>query len=235
MSQPAFYARTGSFLGDLVTLLHLPYTAWHLAYVAAGAALAPQLDWVVLAGTLLAFAFGLGVGAHALDELHDRPLSTSLTPTTLRALGWGGLAAGAAMAVAAAVVISPFALVLGAVGALLAAAYALEWSAAIHSSMGFALSWGAFPVLVGHWAQTESLSLAAILLAVAATCSALVQRRLSTPARQLRRMDSTVDVRVGSERWSGERLIATWEAPLGWLAVAHVLVALALLAAHLPF
>ena len=38
-SRPAFYARTGSPMADFVTLLHLPYTMWHLSYVAIGAAL----------------------------------------------------------------------------------------------------------------------------------------------------------------------------------------------------
>ena len=70
--RPAFYARPGSIRGDLIALLHPPYTAWHLAYVAIGAALAPTLDWTLLAGTLAAFFLGTGVGAHALDEWHDR-------------------------------------------------------------------------------------------------------------------------------------------------------------------
>ena len=30
-AQPAFYARTGAPWGDLFTLLHLPYTPWHLS------------------------------------------------------------------------------------------------------------------------------------------------------------------------------------------------------------
>ena len=175
-SRRAFYAKTGSRFGDLVTLLHLPYTMWHLSYVAIGAALAPQIDAVRLAGTLLAFFFGLGIGAHALDELYDRPLATGLSPGTLRVLGWGGLIAGGVLAVVAAFVISPVALAWGAAGLLLAAAYALEWSRWVHSNLGFALAWGAFPVLVGYWAQTESLSLAVVVIAAAATAFSMAQR-----------------------------------------------------------
>ena len=66
-SRPAFYAHTGTGLGDLVTLLHVPYTMWHLSYVAIGAAMAPRIDAWRLVGTLLAFVFGLGIGAHALE------------------------------------------------------------------------------------------------------------------------------------------------------------------------
>jgi hypothetical protein len=231
---PAFYARTGSRWGDVITLLHLPYTAWHLSYVAIGAALAPRIDALRFLGTLLAFAFGLGIGAHALDELHDRPLSTRLSPRTLRMLGWGGLGAGGALAIAASVVISPLALAWGAAGLLLAAAYALEWSRWLHSTLGFGLAWGGFPVLVGYWAQTESLSLAVAVVAAAATALSMAQRALSTPARHVRRRAITATAEIGEERWDRSALLATWERPLRLLALAHVLLAVGLLLIHLP-
>ncbi len=230
----AFYARTGSGLSDLVTLLHLPYTMWHLSYVAIGAAMAPQIDAIRLAGTLLAFAFGLGIGAHALDELRDRPLSTGLSSGTLLVLGWGGLSAGAALAVAASMVISPVALAWGAGGVVLAAAYALEWSRWVHSTVGFALAWGGFPVLVGYWAQTESLSLAVVVVAAAATALSMAQRALSTPARHVRRKVADATAEIGETRWDRSTLLATWERPLQLLALAHVLLAIGLLLTHLP-
>ena len=233
-SSPAFYARTGSRMGDLVTLLHLPYTMWHLSYVAIGAAIAAQIDGVRLAGTLLAFAFGLGIGAHALDELHDRPLSTSLSPRTLRLLGWGGLSVAGALAIAASVVISPVALAWGTLGVLLAAGYALEWSFWLHSTVGFAIAWGAFPVLVGYWAQTESLSLAAVVVAAAAAVLSMAQRVLSTPARHVRRNVSDANAEIGEELWDRSMLLATWERPLQLLALAHVLLAIGLLLTHVP-
>ena len=232
-SRPAFYARPGSRLGDLVALLHLPYTLWHLSYVVIGASLAPELDPVRLWGTVLAFALGLGVGAHALDELLDRPLSTQLSTRVLRVLGWGGLAAGGAVAVAASFVISPVALAWGACGVLLAAAYSLEWSRWVHSTQGFALAWGAFPVLVGNWAQTESLSLPVAVVAAAAALLAMTQRALSTPARHIRRRTPDANAQIGEERWDRSMLLATWDRPLKLLAAAHVLLAVGLLLTHL--
>jgi hypothetical protein len=233
-SRPAFYAVTGSRFGDLVTLLHLPYLMWHLSYVAIGAAMAPQIDAPRLAGSLFAFGFGVGIGAHALDELHDRPLATGLSSGTLRVLGWGGLLAGATLAVAAAVVISPVAHAWGAGGVLLAAAYALEWSVWIHSTAGFGLAWGAFPVLVGYWAQTESISMAVVVVAVAATFFSMAQRTLSTPARHVRRAVADATAEIGDASWSRSTLLATWERPLRLLAIAHVLLAIGLLLGHLP-
>lgn len=230
---PAFYARTGTPVGDLITLLHIPYTIWHLSYVVIGAALAPSVDWLILVGTVAAFAFGLGVGAHALDELHDRPLSTGLSELSLRLLGWGGLALGGAFAVVAAFAISPVALAWGAAGVALAAAYALEWPHWVHSTLGFGLAWGAFPVLVGYWGQVEALSPAALTVAAAATVLSMVQRTLSTPARRLRRETDAASASTGEGTWNTSDLLETWERPLQLLVVAHVLLAIGLLAGHL--
>src|SRR5262245_22489778 len=94
--RPAFYAATGP-AGDWWTLLHPPYTAWHLSYVAIGAALAPHLDAERLVATLLAFFLAVGIAAHALDELNGRPLRTSIPSSVL--------AGSAAVALTGAVVI----------------------------------------------------------------------------------------------------------------------------------
>ena len=67
LERPAFYAlRPGG--GGPSDVLHPPYTAWNLANVAIGAALAPHLYVNRLLATLGAFLLGVGVCAHALDE-----------------------------------------------------------------------------------------------------------------------------------------------------------------------
>src|SRR4029453_8654048 len=91
--RPAFYALQPGGWRDLVTLLHPPYTAWHLSYVALGAATAPQSHSDRLLPALACLFPAGGVRAHALDELHGRPLGTQLsdrTLVTLAALGLGG-------------------------------------------------------------------------------------------------------------------------------------------------
>jgi hypothetical protein len=236
-TQPAFYSRTGSTAGDLLALLHLPYTAWHLSYVVYGACLAAELDGVRLAGTLAAFFFGTGIAAHALDEWFSRPMGTRLGDRVLLGLGVGGLAAGAALAVAGVFVISPWTLAWAAAGIFLVMAYSLEWHPLLHSDLTFALAWGAFPVLAGYWAQTEQLGAAALLVAFAATLISLAQRALSRPARYLRRNASdawtVIEVSGSEERWTHERLLATWEWPLKLLAAAVVVLAAGLLVMRL--
>src|SRR5918995_5892108 len=68
LTRPAFYALRAGGWRDYVTLLHVPYTAWHLAYVTIGAALAPEFSVSRLWPTLVAFGLAVGIGAHALDE-----------------------------------------------------------------------------------------------------------------------------------------------------------------------
>lgn len=239
MKRPAFYAPTGSTRGDLLAILHPPYTAWHVSHVALGAGLAPTMDWPVLAGTLLAFALGTGVGAHALDEWHGRPLRTSLTDGTLLAVGLIGLGGAVALAVLGAVVLSPWVLAWALAGVVLATGYALEVPAWLHTSLGFAAAWGGFPVLVGYWAQTTTVSPAAVAAAAAATVFSLAQRALSTPARHVRRDVDHAELwlqRGGqTDRWDEVRVLATWERPLRLLSWGMVTLASALLATHLPF
>lgn len=230
----AWYARRGSTGADLITLLHLPYTLWHLGYVTIGAALAPRLDGRVLGGTLLAFGVGLGVSAHALDELNGHPLGTKLSDRVLVALALGGFVVVAALAVAGVFEVSPWVLVWAGAGMAIATGYCLEWLPILHTVVGFGLAWGAFPVLAGYWAQTTSLSPAAAVAAAAAVLLSMVQRSLSTPARFVRRSTShaAVGFDPGVPGWNGAQLLRTWESPLKLLGAAVVVLAVALVLAH---
>lgn len=226
----AYYARSGSTGRDLVALLHPPYTLWHLSYVAMGASLTADIDWARLSGTLAAFLLGLGVAAHALDEVHTRPLGTGLSDRVLWSLGVGGMAAAAGVGVIGAYHISAWVLAWAAAGIALAVGYALEWPRALHSNIGFALAWGSFPVLVGYWAQAESLSPEVLLAAGAAALLSTAQRRLSTPARFVRRETSYASAVFDAQRaWDESELLETWEAPMRALVWAMPLLAVALL------
>ncbi len=232
MSEPAFYARTGSPGRDLISLLHVPYTLWHLAYVAIGAAVAATVDWGVLGGTLAAFAIGLGIGAHALDEVKSRPLGTGLSDRYLRRLGTGAMIVSLVIAGIGAVVISPWVMAWAAVGIALAIGYALEWPL-IHTDLGFGLAWGAFPVIVGYWAQSLTLDGPILVVAAAATLLSLAQRALSTPARFVRRRTVEAMARFDDGEWDRLDLLLTWEKPLRLLTWTTVTLAVGLLLGHL--
>jgi hypothetical protein len=195
LAGPAFYAagRPGRWR-DVRALLHPPYTAWHLSYVVLGAVVAPRVNWTTLAGTLLAFFLAVGVAAHALDELQGRPLATSFPSSTL----WVAAAAALAGAIALGVVglhrVGPGLVVFIVVGTAMVVGYNLElFGGLVHNDLGFALAWGAFPVLTSAYAQTRSVSWPAAVLAGAAALFSLAQRSLSTPVRLLRRTVTKVE------------------------------------------
>lgn len=236
VKRPAYYAPVGSRSGDLVAVLHPPYTAWHLSHVAIGAALAPDIDWRVLAATLLAFFFGTGIAAHALDEKNGRPLHTTLSDRLLTLLAVGGFVGAAAVAAIGAIELSPWVLVWALAGVVLAAGYALERPRALHTTLGFGLAWGGFPVLVGYWAQARTITIGAVAVAGAATLISMAQRTLSTPARYLRRNTESAEMILfrddHEERWNDERILTTWERPLRLLAWAMVTLSVGMLAAR---
>jgi hypothetical protein len=235
--RPAFYAGgngTGG-LRDWVTLLHPPYTAWHLSYVAIGAAMAQHFALWKLAGTLVAFFLAVGVGAHALDELAGRPLRTGIPSRTLMVM--------AAASVTVPVVVGllyggwpllPFIVV----GAVLVVGYNLELGhGVLHNGVGFALGWGAFPVLTGCYAQDFSLSGVALVAAGAASLLSLGQRALSLRARALRRRTLSVHgeiVQTDGTVVELDRavLLAPLEEAMRWFAGSVVLLAIALVLAR---
>ena len=171
-----------------MTLLHLPYTAWHLSYVVVGGCLAASVAWGRLGLTVLAFALAMGVGAHALDELNGRPLRTRSRPAcSSRSRSPRSLSA-CAIGIAVAVETTLWLVPLVALGAFLVPAYNLELlGGRIHTDLGFALAWGAFPVVTAYVAQTGEIRAEAVLAAGWATLLSLAQRRLSTQVRRLRR------------------------------------------------
>jgi hypothetical protein len=188
VTRPAFYALERGGWRDYVTLLHPPYTAWHLSYVAIGAALAPEPDWGRLMATLAAFFLALGIGAHALDELQGRPLRTEIPTAALWALALGSIAGAVVIGAVAALFWTPWLFAFVAAGAFLVFAYNLElFGGAFHTDLWFALAWGAFPLLTGYFAVAEELSLEALLAAVFAVATSLAQRTLSTQVRGVRR------------------------------------------------
>jgi hypothetical protein len=235
VARPAFYAtrRAGGWR-DWWTLLHPPYTAWHLSYVVIGATLAPRTDGGRLAATLVAFFFAVGVSAHALDELHGRPLRTSIASAWLAVLGAGGLVVACGLGAAGVATVGPGLLVFVAVGPLLVLAYNLElFGGWIHTDVGFAAAWGAFPVLVGYYVQAGRLDATAIAAAGAALGLSLAQRSLSTPARALRRRVASVDAALTTtdgrvRHLDLPQLLAPLERALAVLSWSMVLLAVAL-------
>lgn len=238
-ARPAFYALASGGWRDLITILHPPYTAWHLSYVAIGAALAPTFVLWRLGVTLGAFFLALGVGCHALDELAGRPLGTQMSRTALISLAVGGLGGAVALGIVGAVIVSAWLIPLIATGTFLALAYNLElFGGRFHSDLWFAIGWGAFPAFTGWFVEALDVRVEALLIALFCLLLSLAQRRLSTPARNLRRRTVSVTghqvLRDGQVLELNEAsVLAPLEGALSAMWMAMVVLAAALVVSRL--
>ena len=203
--RPAFYALGRGGWRDYVTLLHPPYTLWHLSYVAAGAAVAPHFHLDRMLWGIAAFFLAMGIAAHALDELKGRPLRTAIPSWALVAIAVTALAGAIAIGIGAAAAWGWGLLAFVAVGAVLVPAYNLEL--ALHTDPGFALAWGAFPALTGYFVEAQTLRVEAVAVAGSAFLLSLAQRTLSTPVRRARREQATT---AGIEPLERALRLLTW-------------------------
>jgi hypothetical protein len=239
VSRPAYYAARQGAWRDWWTLLHPPYTAWHLSYVVIGAALAPQVSVSALIATLIAFFLAVGLSAHALDELRGRPLQTRIPSAALIAVAAAGLAGAVALGVVGITRAGWGLLPFMVIGPVLVIAYNAElFGGIIHTDLGFAAAWGAFPVLTAYAAQTGGLALAPVLAAAGALALSAAQRFLSTPARTIRRRTAQVDgiltLATGETmRIDSATLLAPLEHALRAMSWAIVLLAASLAVARL--
>jgi len=196
--RPAFYALRPGGWRDLVTVLHPPYTAWHLANVGFGAAAASQIHTDRFLATLAAFFLALGISAHTLDELNGRPLGTQLSDRTLITLAVVALAGAIGIGIAGCFMVSATLIPFVLAGSFFVVAYNLElFGGRFHNAFWLAFAWAAFPALTSWWVNTLSLASLKVDVAgvlVAAGCFGLVsvQRILSTPVRTLRRRTVSV-------------------------------------------
>ena len=221
--RPAFYALRPGGWRDLVTILHPPYTAWHLTNVAFGAVAASQIHTDRFVATLAAFFLALGISAHSLDELNGRPLQTQLSDRALIGLAVVSLAGAIGIGVAGCFIVSATLAPFVVAGGFFVIAYNLElFGGRFHTDFWLAFAWAAFPALTSWWVNTLSFGSLKVDVAgalVAAGCFGLVsvQRRLSTPVRRLRR--KTVSV-TGEQRLDDGTVIPLTvkelSAPLDW-------------------
>jgi hypothetical protein len=237
--RPAFYALPSGGWRDYVTLLHPPYTLWHLSYVAIGAALAPHLTVGRLLLALAAFFLAVGIGAHALDELNGRPLRTQIPNGMLAGLATASIGAAVAIGIWASVAYTFWLAPFVAAGGFIVCAYNLElFGGLFHGDAWFALAWGSFPLLAAYLVVAERLTAEALLAALFAALLSLAQRHLSTQVRTMRRRVVAVSGTLvlhggGREPVTARTLTEAPEAALRALTLAVIALAASLLVLRL--
>ena len=230
--RPAYYALAPGSWRDYATVLHPPYTLWHLSFVALGAALSPTLFLDRLAGVLLAFFLAVGIGAHALDELKGRPLRTRIPGPVLIGAAVVSIGGAVAIGIIGGLTIDGWLLAFTAFGGFIVVAYNLElFAGRFHTDFWFAAVWGAFPVATGYWVNAGGFTPVAVAAAVVCFLVAAGQRVLSNTVRRVRRRPRAAQEADGVEGVRDVKAaIATPERVLQVLNVAVVLVAVVAIA-----
>lgn len=158
-----------------------PFTAYVLAYVTVGMALGSVIgawDWGLTVLTLAAMWLGLE-GLHALDLAGD-DIATRVDGRIQLVAGIAGLVAGAALGVYIASLTTWWFLVFVGIEVFLGLAYNLEWFGGLLHDFdtpsglaNFGLSWGAIPFLVGYFVMGGTLTLGAVIVALAVMFDAM--------------------------------------------------------------
>jgi xanthine/uracil permease len=195
-------ARGPKRLRVAIGLLFLPYTGMVLSYTVIGGMLAPAVAWDRVGALLVIYFLGLGIAAHALDALGSRGIKPWGEVFSRRQL-W--IAAAGSLIVAYAIAghysywYVPWLAAIAVVEGFFVFAYNLEWwNGRFHTDGWFALSWGALPVLAGYVMQTDTLSLAALIVAGAMALLSVVEITASRAYKDLKRRPSRTDDETAS-------------------------------------
>jgi hypothetical protein len=237
----AWYARSGSKLRELYTIMHLPYTSMVLSYVLIGAAVSPSFYPDRVIATLLAYFLGLGLSAHALNELHARHWGETLSRRELEILFAAPLIGAILIGALGMVVLYVTS------GALLTAlvllafifletfflvAYNTDLSGGrFHTDLSFAFSWAALPVLVSYYVNALTITVVALLVAMAMAATADIEINLSRWCKDFRRKSPLTQMQLANGTklsLNTAQLIAKPEKSLKLIVVAVDLVGIGL-------
>ncbi len=175
-----------SFLG----LLFLPYTGMVLSFALIGSMIADPIHWDRVLAIVVIYFLGLGIAAHALDALGSKkikPWGTVFTRGQLWLLAAFSLALAYLLAIYYMVSFVPMLWFFAIAEGFFVFAYNLElFNGRFHTDLWFAFSWGFLPVLAGYVMQTNKISMALLLLAVAMALFSLVEIKASRPYKELK-------------------------------------------------
>jgi hypothetical protein len=209
-----------------VGLLFLPYTGMVLSFTVIGSMLAETVHWDRVAAIVIIYFLALGIGAHALDALGSRavkPWGSVFTKRQLWAVAAGTVAVAYAIGLYYVVRYAPLLGVIAVLEGFFLLAYNLEWfRGRFHTNAWFAFSWGFLPVMAGYVIQTDSVSLAIVLVATAMAALSLVEINASRPYKALKR--SAEGQTVG-----GRAQVAQLEVILKSVSLGVILLGIALL------
>jgi len=242
LHEGAWYAKSGGKIRELYTIMHLPYTSMVLSYVLIGAAVSPSMHPSRLILTLLAYFLGLGLSAHALNELHARHWGENLTRHELEVLFLVPLIAAVSIGAygmlilydaSRSLIVPLMLLVFISMETFFLVAYNSDIAKGrFHSTASFAFSWAALPVIISFYVNALTITLSAVLVASAMAATAAIEITLSRWCKDFRRKNPTVELQFADrtkQNLNAPELIASPEKALKLIVVAVDLLSIGLI------
>jgi hypothetical protein len=212
-----------------------------LSYVLIGAMLSPTIypDRVLL--TLLAYFLGLGLSAHALNELHAAHWTKALGKTELIiifALPLGGALITGVYGIVKLLAISGSPLASATLMTLILLetfflfAYNTEaFNGRFHSDVAFAFSWAVLPTVLSYYVNSLRITVGVVLVALAMAATAGIEINLSRWCKDLRRRSALTELQFADgtqQNMSTLELTARPEKALKLIVVVVDMVAIGL-------
>jgi hypothetical protein len=237
----AWYAQSGSKARELFTIIHLPYTSMVLSYLLVGAALSPTLHLERVGWSLVAYFLGLGLSAHALNEIHARHWGDVVSENELKLLFAlpliGAISIGVyGMYVLYGTTAGVFAPLVLFVFICLEIFFVFTYNTGLykgrfHGDVSFAFSWAALPTLVSYYVNSLEVTVPAVLMALAMASTAGIEINLSRWCKDLRRQRPLTEMRFedgANVKIGTVELIAKPEKSLKLIVIAVDLFAISL-------
>jgi len=185
-----WYAASGSKAAELWTILHLPYTAMNLSFLAMGFGIAGIHRWDVFAWITAAYFLGL-TAAHALDQLPGQGTTyvKHLTPKDLSVIGAFSFIVAVTIGIKWMVTLGAWHLLwIIPLQTFFVVAYPYSRFAGgfFHNDFWFGLSFGFIPVMAGYYINTLTLTGWFLPWALVAALIAWMEITLSRYVRQIR-------------------------------------------------
>ena len=176
-----------------------------LSYVLIGAALSPTLFVDRLGLTVLAYFLGLGISAHALNELNARHWGTALGKRDLEIAFLSPLIAALCIGAYGVYVLyhadgellpPSVLLVFIVLEIFFLFAYNLSYSKGkFHNDISFAFSWAFLPFLTSYYVNSLTVTIGSVLIGLSLAATAMIEINLSRWCKDFRRRTNATEIR----------------------------------------
>ena len=179
-----------------IGMLFLPYTGMCISFTIIGSMLSESIAWDRALSIFIIYFLGLGVSAHAADNLGSKkikPWGSFFSTFELRLMVMGGLSVSYLLGIYYIITFVPLLSIIAIIEGFFLFAYNFElFNGFFHNNFWFAISWGSLPLLAGFVIQTNSISILSLIASIVAFLAAYIEIRISRKYKELKRKPSDI-------------------------------------------